>query len=621
MPVKTFLTPTPQEIQDRFLADFNTEIKKEFACFYEIDFTSADNPADIHWHGAGSTEMTGQGMLWKNESDSLSFLVVQRRIDLYESDFSIKVNCEIRQDHGPAFLVSPVRLVRTEPERMGYLAGRHGGFKKYLLKRDGHILKCLPVCPDRLKAPAEYRFSKMGQSFFLHYNEDLVLGYYDRDVTADPENYLVLALRPGCSVLLNDIQIETRTSSDTVRPDVPENYIVKLKPSGKDYFILNRFYNLSMSANFHEVSGYILQNVTDIQNKMDRLTQDYENQLRRGNKLENLLKSFQAEHEKFVGTSPPMQQLKQRARIVADSDATVLIQGATGTGKEVMANFIHANSPFRNGPFVKVDCSTLPRELMESELFGHEKGSFTGAIQQKTGLFEQANHGTLFLDEVGNLTLEMQAKLLQFLQDFKIQRVGSTQPIPLQLRVVAATNVNLETLVNSGNFREDLYYRLFVVVMKIPSLKDRIDDLPALCSHFLALFGRSGKKRIKGIASPAFKKIYAYHWPGNIRELKNVIQRAVLFCEGNEISEELIILNPAGEERPAVQAPSDPVQVNGGFSRYPRLHYMPDDMFERVLGKYRGNIAKISKEIGVSRRALYYHLKKKGLDIHKYRSM
>jgi DNA-binding NtrC family response regulator len=256
---------------------------------------------------------------------------------------------------------------------------------------------------------------------------------------------------------------------------------------------------------------------------------------------------------------------------------------------------------------------------MESELFGHEKGSFTGAVQQKIGKFEQANHGTLFLDEVGNLSIETQAKLLHFLQDFKITRVGGERSISLDLRVIAATNVPLETLVKNGAFREDLYYRLFVVVMDIPQLSERKEDLPELSNYFLGIFNDSMRKNIRSISPQAMKKVYAYHWPGNIRELRNAIQQAVLFCEGEEITEDLIVLNPVIGSDTVQPVPQQVDEISFKKSQYHLLSQMSEDRLKELLGKHHGNIVRVAREIGVSRRALYYHFKKKGIDVASYR--
>jgi DNA-binding NtrC family response regulator len=331
-----------------------------------------------------------------------------------------------------------------------------------------------------------------------------------------------------------------------------------------------------------------------------------------------MLREFQGQQSAFIGSSPKIVSLKEKARVIAGSNATVLLQGATGTGKEVLARYIHANSPYRNGPFVKVDCSTLPRELMESELFGHEKGAFTGAVERKIGMFEQANRGTLFLDEVANLTQEAQTKLLQFLEGFTISRVGGDKPIPLDLRVVAATNVPLQSMVSKGAFREDLYYRLFVVVMNLPVLKDRMEDLPELCSHFLKVFNASANKHIEKITPHAFKKIYTYDWPGNIRELRNVIQRAVLFCEEDEIDGDLITFTSATG---GVQERGPEYAGPGKRKRevYHPLARISKTELIKVIKHHKGNVAQLAKRFNLSRRALYYHFERKGIDVSKYR--
>ena len=232
--------------------------------------------------------------------------------------------------------------------------------------------------------------------------------------------------------------------------------------------------------------------------------------------------------ENIVGTHPKMLEVYKMMARVVDNKATVLIMGETGTGKEVVARAIHFNGLLKEGPFVAIDCASLPSDLLESELFGHEKGAFTGAIAQKMGKFELADKGTLFLDEVGNLTLATQAKLLRFLQEKKIERVGGTRPIELEVRVIAATNLDLEKAVQEGSFREDLYYRLNVVTMPLPPLRERRNDIPLLVEHFLQKYESEFKGKVKYVAPETMDLLTSYNWPGNVRELENVIERAIV---------------------------------------------------------------------------------------------
>jgi Nif-specific regulatory protein len=240
-----------------------------------------------------------------------------------------------------------------------------------------------------------------------------------------------------------------------------------------------------------------------------------------------LQKEIQIEHE-MVGESAPMRAVYQFIGKVAPTDATVLIRGESGTGKELAAHAVHRNSPRSTKPFVAINCATLTETLLESELFGHEKGAFTGAITQKRGKVEIADSGTLFLDEVGELTPNIQAKLLRVLQAREFERLGGTRPIAVDVRVIAATNRNLEEAIKTGGFRQDLYYRLNVVSMVMPPLRERREDIALLASYFVASYSKKCKRKVSGISPEARRVLFAHDWPGNVRELQNAIERAVV---------------------------------------------------------------------------------------------
>ncbi|HHQ47580.1 MAG TPA: sigma-54-dependent Fis family transcriptional regulator [Acidobacteria bacterium] len=240
--------------------------------------------------------------------------------------------------------------------------------------------------------------------------------------------------------------------------------------------------------------------------------------------------------EGIIGHSRPMEELYERMRIVAPAPSTVLIVGESGTGKELVANAIHQNSPRASGPFVPVNCGAIPGEILESELFGHERGAFTGAHQRRIGLIETASGGTLFLDEISELSPELQVKLLRVLEDRKIVRVGGSVNIPVDFRLVAATNRDLESWVEDGRFRQDLYYRLKVVTLEIPPLRQRPDDIPLLVQHFLALYNEKLGRSVRGIDPEALDALAQQPWPGNVRELRNLMETLVLFCRGDEIT-------------------------------------------------------------------------------------
>jgi len=239
-----------------------------------------------------------------------------------------------------------------------------------------------------------------------------------------------------------------------------------------------------------------------------------------------------------LGTSPRIREIFQLLEMVAPSEATVLLLGETGTGKELVAQAIHRNSPRVAGPFVAVNCAALPEALLESELFGHERGSFTGATNRRDGRFVMAHQGTLFLDEVGELTLPIQAKILRVLQAREFEPLGSTRTVKVDVRIITATNRDLEKMVREGRFREDLFYRLNVFPVVLPPLRERQEDLPALAEFFLRKFGEKNRREGVALGPEVLEAFRRYPWPGNIRELENVMERAVIVCQGNTITVE-----------------------------------------------------------------------------------
>ena len=242
----------------------------------------------------------------------------------------------------------------------------------------------------------------------------------------------------------------------------------------------------------------------------------------------------------MIGESRPMLEVKDMIEKVAPTNARVLITGENGTGKELVARQLHELSPRNHGPFIEVNCAAIPAELIESQLFGHEKGSFTSAIKQKKGDFELADGGTLFLDEIGDMSLSAQAKVLRALQENKIVRVGGEKEIPVNVRILAATNKNLKSEIEKGNFREDLYHRLSVIVINVPPLRERKDDIPLLVSNFLEIIAQDMGKPVLTFEPEALEALKKYQWTGNIRELRNIVERLVILC-GNDITNDDVV--------------------------------------------------------------------------------
>jgi formate hydrogenlyase transcriptional activator len=282
------------------------------------------------------------------------------------------------------------------------------------------------------------------------------------------------------------------------------------------------------------------EKVTEARNQLNTEKTYLEDEIRYDHNLDDI-----------VGKSRPLREVLSKAEVVAETDATVLLLGETGTGKELIARLIHRRSPRRDHTFVKLNCAAVPSGLLESDLFGHERGAFTGAVVSKAGRFELANHGTLFLDEVGDISLELQPKLLRVLQEQEFERLGSTQTKKVDVRLVAATNQDLSQMVASGKFREDLYYRLAVFPIEVPPLRERREDIPLLVEYFVARYSRRMNKRIRGIPRSALQAMSEWAWPGNIRELQNFIERAVILTKGECLEMPLEGLESLGRVRTA----------------------------------------------------------------------
>ena len=311
--------------------------------------------------------------------------------------------------------------------------------------------------------------------------------------------------------------------------------------------------------------------------------------------------------EEIVGTHAAMQKLFRLTEQVARTTATVLITGESGTGKELIARAIHRQGPRRDRPFVAVNPAAVAESLIESELFGHEKGAFTGAYQRKLGKFELAQGGTLFLDEIGTLKAELQAKLLRVLQEREIERVGGTRPVKIDVRVIAATNVDVKQAVARGAFREDLYYRLNVVPIEVPPLRERIEDLPLLVEHFVRQYGQQFGKRVQGLSREALRALSLYRWPGNVRELQNVVERCVVLADGPQIELNDLPLD--------VLIPDHRIRVRKA-DRLPlkdATEAFEHQIVLRVLERVKGNTSEAARILGVHRNSLNRLLERWGL--------
>jgi two-component system nitrogen regulation response regulator NtrX len=309
----------------------------------------------------------------------------------------------------------------------------------------------------------------------------------------------------------------------------------------------------------------------------------------------------------MVGDSYVMAQLREQVAMAAPTNGRVLIYGENGTGKELVARSIHAMSRRRNGPFIEVNCAAIPEELIESELFGHMKGAFTGAVADRRGKFELADGGTLFLDEIGDMSVKTQAKVLRALQEQVVEPLGGAASVKVDVRVIAATNKDLPAEIRDGRFREDLYFRLNVIPIFVPPLRDRDADVPLLADHFMAEMAREYGRRLKKLDAQAAARLRAYHWPGNVRELRNVIERLIIMAPGDTIGlQDLAFLDGAGDRPPG--PPDEPlIPLHDARDRFER------DYILRALAAQRGNISRTAEVLGVERSNLYRKMRAFGI--------
>lgn len=307
------------------------------------------------------------------------------------------------------------------------------------------------------------------------------------------------------------------------------------------------------------------------------------------------------EFDKIVGKSKAMKQIFDIVKQIAPTNSTVLIEGESGVGKELIANAIHHHSHRASKPMVKVNCAALPESLAESELFGHEKGAYTGATSEKQGFFEAANEGTILLDEVSELSSGMQAKLLRVIENGEFMKVGSPKPVKVDVRIITSTNQNLKERVKSGKFREDLYYRLNVISIKIPPLRERVEDVIILAKHFLKRFSEETNKNIEGFKNDALKLMKEYHWPGNVRELENAVERAVVLAKGSLIKSEDL-----------------PIVSYTDAGTLPLLEAREKEQIEQVLRETNWRMKKAASILGISRGTLYNKVSKYGIIKDKF---
>ncbi len=416
---------------------------------------------------------------------------------------------------------------------------------------------------------------------------------YQVETTNSPKNGISLLREKNYDLVIADLQMPEMTGIEVLK---------EVKSFKRDqHFIVMTAYGTvetAIEAMKQGAADYITKPF-----QVDELKLLVGNTINRKKLIEensNLKRQLQqgSSFDNFIGNSEAVVQLKAFARKIAATDSTVLIRGESGTGKDLIARAIHNQSPRSNGPFITINCGALPETLLESELFGYKKGAFTGAIKDKDGLFKVADGGTFFLDEVGTTSLSIQVKLLRVLEDRRITPVGDTKPIDVDVRLIAATNSDLEDDVKNGRFRADLFYRLNVIPIHVPALRERIEDIPLLVSAFVERFCRKSKMSAKRIASDVLRVLSQYHWPGNVRELENIIERAVLLNKGE-------VLELADFPEKLLTTPSDTPASATAIPATPTLESIEKAYIHFVMTQAGGKKSEAAKVLGIDPSTLY----------------
>ncbi len=426
---------------------------------------------------------------------------------------------------------------------------------------------------------------------------------WDVSVAEDAEGALKLIAERPVDLVLTDVAMPGRSGMDllaALRAGFPEVRVIVMTGYGS---VQDAVFAMKSGAD-----DYIIKPVSK-----DELVLIVERALKEKALFAELIQLRQEVQEKYgfeniIGTTSSMLEVYELIETVADTTALVLIQGPTGTGKELIAHALHYRSGRRNGSFVRVNCAALPENLLESELFGHEKGSFTGAVRQHRGKFEQADGGTLFLDEIGEITPTTQVKLLRALESGEIVRVGGSETVNVSVRVVAATNRDLRAEVAAGRFREDLYYRLNVFTISVPPLQERRDDIPLLVDHFVRRFCKDNNRPLLQVSVAVMQRLLNYHWPGNVRELKHVLERAVILSRGETLTGVKLPEAPQGKE-PKAEILPEGMTLQAALMEYERR------VLIEALKAAKGVQAQAARAVGISRSNLNYRIARLGIEM------
>jgi two-component system response regulator AtoC len=528
-----------------------------------------------------------RGFTWKPDPESLNLFPLKQEIDSTANWLRLKIDVNAEGGNLPLIILNGGKYTGDYfPDFSGYLIGFNPGLKSIRVKKQGETVFEKAVGRLDLTGKTVIEVERLGSIFKFLIDGTLLMQYHDPDPLEGRATWQFLYSRDQNPIIIEGIKLYSAPKLPGVIP-----------PLGRITF-------LNKTDNAFEMRQ-LIDRMTLIDNRLyyGFIFYDVSTLVKERNRFEAIARQKDVYDDTLVGNHPSLLMVKEKARVAGAAAVTVLIEGETGTGKELLARYIHKHSPQATGPFIKVDCATLPQNLLESELFGYEKGAFTGATQTRVGRLEAAHGGTLFLDEIGNLDMSTQAKLLNFLQDFELMRLGSNKRIKVDTRIVTALNRPLKQLVDEKTFREDLYYRLNIVSLQIPPLKDRREDIHLLCRHFLNTFNKKLKRRIKDFSAESYQKLLNYDWPGNIRELENVIQKAMLFCNSESIGPALIELTV--QQGQAAPPPTLPTGIARAMKR---------DHIIALLRKNKGIVAWAAKEARIGRATLYRKMRKFNID-------
>lgn len=545
--------------------------------------------------------------LQADTAEAPGFIRLVAGADFRTHDFSIEAHVECIRGEPPFFILCGVPLNKAMyPDSSGFflgpLVGRNasGDRAQQVLKFSGDMLRLFDAPPIRPDRSLDFLILKRGQELRYFINGKGIGTFPLNSIFLRPDaGAIITGLRKRQSCLFSRLRVTRHSLSRESPGDGPG---------------LTSFFRRDPSRPFSVYSEYLptdhpgdlnLLRLEDLsaREELSRYIQEVNRKEAELKRLKRIIYRAKGVAH-IVGEHPGMEKLRTVIKSVADSNAVLFLTGETGTGKSLIARAVHEESDRRNRPFITLDCSTLPESLMESELFGFVKGAFTGAHSDHPGRFEQAHTGTLFLDEIGNIPLHVQSKLLNVLQDFTIQRLGGAASIPLDVRLITATNSDLKALIEAGKFRRDLFYRLNVLEFKIPPLRERLEDIPALCEHFLNTDLTRYNHPVERLSPGVYDRLMGYSWPGNVRELFNVLLKAVVLCKNST-------LQPADIALPETNAVA-PAEMGPGGGRAGRRLAAEQVMDE--LRKCRGNIRWTAENLGISRVAVYQKLRKAGVN-------